>query len=72
MSTMSTKSKDLESFFLYCLISVAVMVAIVVFVPTYFLTKNGSIKSKELITPEIKLVVENNKVDTIYIYRLKK
>ena len=69
---MSTKRNDLENFFLYCLISVAVMIAIGVFVPTYFITKNGSIKSKELITPEIKLVVENNKVDTIYIYRLKK
>ena len=30
---------------------------------------DDSIKSNRPITPEIKLVIENNQVDTIYVYR---
>lgn len=29
------------------------------------------IESKELITPEIRLEINNNKVDTVYIYKVK-
>lgn len=33
----------------------------------YFFIFDG-IKSKSLITPKIELVIENNKIDTLYVY----
>lgn len=39
-----------------------------------FLSKDEtySIKSKTKIEPQIELIIENNKVDTLYVYRAKK
>lgn len=35
----------------------------------YLIFHNSSIESDKLITPTIKLVIKNNKVDTLYIYQ---
>ena len=35
------------------------------------ISRNPMIQSKKLITPEIKLEIVNNKVDTVYVYKTK-
>ena len=36
---------------------------------TYFATKTDYIKSEHLIKPEIELIIKDNKVDTVYVYK---
>jgi hypothetical protein len=35
----------------------------------YTFFKDDAIKSKHLIKPEIQLIIKDNKVDTLYVYR---
>lgn len=55
-----------------CLITVAVVSVLgcIFFFVFYFLSAE-KVESNKLITPEIRLEVNNNKVDTIYVYENK-
>jgi len=52
---------------LCCILSVLLCVAGYVVVDTIFI--DHSMRSTELIIPEIELTLENNIIDTIYVYR---
>lgn len=55
-----------------CLITLAVISVIgCIFFFLTILFSSNEIESKELITPEIRLEINNNKVDTIYVYKIK-
>lgn len=53
-----------------CLITIIVVLAVgfIGFTGYYFL-KDDSIKTTRPIKPQIELVIKNNKVDTLYVYR---
>ena len=56
------------------LIGVGVIIGLIIWglfaIYDYLFIFDG-IKSKEPITPTIELVIENNKIDTLYVYELK-
>jgi len=53
-----------------CLITIIVVLAIGFIGTTcYYFFKGDSIKSEKPIKPQIELVIKNNKVDTLYVYR---
>ena len=53
-----------------CLIAIVVILAIG-FIGTgcYYFFKDDAIKTDKPIKPQIELVIKNNKVDTLYVYR---
>ena len=50
--------------FIVGLIVITIMGVYMIFIPT-------KIRSDKLITPRIELVVENNKIDTVFVYQKK-
>ena len=55
-----------------CLITIAVISVIgCIFFFLSLIFSSNEIESKELIKPEIRLEINNNKVDTIYVYKVK-
>lgn len=52
-----------------CVWVVVVMAVIGFFCILYLLINRNTIKSEKLIVPEVQLVIENNQVDTLYIYK---
>jgi hypothetical protein len=53
-----------------CLIAIIVVLAIgVIGTMCYYFFNDDSIKSDKPIKPQIELVIKNNKVDTLYVYR---
>lgn len=59
--------KMLSAIFIACAIGGAILVGFVWFIIEMATT--SSIKSKTLIKPDIELVIDNNQVDTFYIYK---
>ena len=61
---------DIRPIILLCVIAGAIIIGLVWGATALFSGKSRHvIESKTLITPEIKLTVSDNKVDTIYVYR---
>ena len=61
---------DIRPIILLCVIAGAIIIGLVWGATALFSGKSKNvIESKTLIIPEIKLVIENNKVDTVYVYR---
>ena len=60
----------LEGFIVALLFLASIIITISVTVTLFF--SSDSIESKERIEPQIELIIENNKVDTLYVYRAKK
>lgn len=55
-----------------CLIAVAVISVVgFLFLLVFNLFSAEEIESKEIIVPKIKLEINDNKVDTIYVYKIK-
>ena len=53
-----------------CLIAIIVILAIGFIGSTcYYFFGDGAIKTTRPIKPQIELVIKNNKVDTLYVYR---
>jgi hypothetical protein len=53
-----------------CLIAIIAVLAVgFIGFTGYYFFKDDSIKSEKPIKPKIELVVKNNKVDTLYVYR---
>lgn len=52
-----------------CVWLVVAMAVIGFFCILYLLINRSTIKSEKLIVPEVQLVIENNQVDTLYIYK---
>lgn len=56
-----------------CVIVMAIAVtAVVVLGGSYFIFSSDEIVSKKPITPEIRLVTDGKKVDTLYVYKNEK
>lgn len=55
----------------YLLTVTVVLVLVCIFFFLSYLFSAEKLESKELIMPTIKLEINNNKVDTIYVYRVK-
>ncbi len=55
-----------------CVLIIAVLgTIIIVGSASYFLFSRDEIVSKKPLVPEIRLVIKNNKVDTLYVYKVK-
>lgn len=54
--------------FTFAIIGLVSIVAFLILTVYTFLFKRDEIKSDHLIQPKIELVIENNIVDTIYVY----
>lgn len=55
-----------------CLVSVAVVWVLgVLYLLFLFFFGENKIESKKLITPEIRLEVVDNRIDTVYVYKVK-
>ena len=50
-------------------IAIIVSVGLLVYLGTRSFVDHNIVESKKILKPEIKLVITDNKVDTIYIYR---
>lgn len=66
---MSNPLSDLFKFFTFI---VVVLLFLLGYIFIYLYTNRNKIESDSIITPEIKLIIKDNKVDTIYIYKLPK
>lgn len=57
-----------EVFAVFATIAIVSVIGCIVFTCYYFFG-DDSIKSEHLIKPQIELVIKDNKVDTLYVYR---
>lgn len=65
-------SNPLSDLFKFLTFIVVVLVFLLGYVLAYLYTNRNKIESDSIITPEIKLTIKDNKVDTIYVYKLPK
>lgn len=63
--------KGLAQAFVLVSVIAALLVGSVGFAVHWFISSKG-IQSHKLITPEIKLTIKDNRVDTIYVYKKSK
>ena len=66
---MSNPLSDLFKFFTFI---VVVLLFLLGYIFVYLYTNRNKIESDSIITPEVKLIIKDNKVDTVYIYKLPK
>lgn len=66
---MSNPLSELFKFFTFI---VVVLLFLSGYLFAYLYTNRNKIESDSIITPEVKLIIKDNKVDTIYIYKLPK
>ena len=66
---MSNPLSDLFKFFTFI---VVVLLFLLGYIFVYLYTNRNKIESDSIITPETKLIIKDNKVDTIYVYKLPK
>lgn len=60
----------LAEFIIGGLIAMVILAGVIVYTGVDYFFLSDSIESKTLIIPEKKLVIVDNKVDTIYIYKV--
>ena len=65
---MSNPLSDLFKFITFIII---VLLFLLGYFLAYVYTNRNKIESDYIITPEIKLTIKDNKVDTIYVYKIK-
>ncbi len=66
---MSNPLSDLFKFFTFILV---ILLFLFGYIFVYLYTNRNKIESDSIITPETKLIIKNNKVDTIYVYKVPK
>ena len=66
---MSNPLSDLLKLLAFIII---VLLFLLGYIFVYLYTNRNKIESDSIITPEVKLIIKDNKVDTIYIYKLPK
>ena len=54
-----------------CVIVMTIGITALVMGIIWYSTSDNTIKTDKLITPEIRLEIKNNKVDTLYVYKVK-
>lgn len=64
-------SNPLSDFFNLLKFIIVVLLFLLGYVLSYLYTNRNKIESDSIITPEVKLTIKDNKVDTIYVYKLK-
>ena len=65
-------SNPLSDFFNLLTFIIVVLLFLLGYLLVYLYTNRNKIESDYIITPEIKLTIKDNKVDTIYVYKLPK
>lgn len=66
---MSNPLSDLFKFLTFIII---VLLFLLGYFFVYLYTNRNKVESDSIITPETKLIIKDNKVDTIYVYKLPK
>lgn len=72
---MDSLGSALEGFFtLFFIVFIVAIIGIIYGAYSFYTQTWGTIEivSAQIIQPELKLTIKNNKVDTLYVYKLKK
>lgn len=62
----------LQSFFNFAIVCFILAICGICYFIYSILDKDGEIVSPTRITPELQLIVKDNKIDTLFVYKLKK